>query len=104
MRRGQPERKDPIRAEAILRLNGPILGIVSGGIAAVGLFLMTNWLVVKGGPNVGQHLGVLSRIFIGYSVTFVGSLLGLPYAFAAGFVTGWLVARLYNLVVSWRHE
>ena len=45
------------------------------GILALGLFIATNWLVIKGGERVGPHLQLLSQYFIGYRVTFLGSFI-----------------------------
>jgi hypothetical protein len=39
---------------------------------------------------------LLGQFFIGYRVTFVGSLIGFGYGFATGFIAGYLVATLYN--------
>jgi hypothetical protein len=66
------------------------------------LFLATNWLVVKGGDVVGPHLALLGQYFLGYRVTFVGSLVGFAYAFVVGFVAGYGVSRIYNWVVDRR--
>jgi hypothetical protein len=86
----------------LIRLNATIQGIVIGGIAGLGLFVVTNWLVIKGGEVVGPHLSLLSQFFIGYSVTFVGSLIGLAYGFALGFAVGYSVAWVYNSITDWR--
>lgn len=64
-----------------------------------GLFLATNILVLKGGPNVGQHLGLLSQYFPGYSVSFVGSLIGFIYAFVGGYIIGRAIGYVYNRLV-----
>ena len=40
------------------------------------MFVMTTWLLIKGGPHVGQHLQLLSNYFIGYSVTWWGCCCG----------------------------
>ena len=95
---------DELLAKAVLRLDSRAVGLIFGLLAAVGLFVATNWLVLRGGPNVGQHLGLLREYFPGYSVTFVGSLIGAAYALAAGFAAGWLTARVYNAVASAREE
>jgi hypothetical protein len=84
----------------LLRLNATVQGIVTGIVAGLGLFIATNWLVLKGGRVVGPHLSLLSQFFIGYRVTFVGSLIGLAYGFACGFIGGYLVASLYNWIVD----
>ncbi|MEO2048069.1 MAG: hypothetical protein ABGX16_16055 [Pirellulales bacterium] len=80
----------------LIRLKARFAGIVTGTLLAVGLFVATNWLIYKGGPDVGRHLQLLGQYFIGYRVTFVGSLVGGAYAFVLGFVGGYAVARMYN--------
>lgn len=85
---------------AIRRLNARAWGIAIGLLAGVGLFIATNVLVIKGGPNVGQHLRLLSVYFPGYSVTFVGSLVGFVYAFVVGYGLGRLIGSVYNRLVG----
>jgi len=86
----------------LLRVSAAVHGIVTGLVGGLGIFIMTNWLVVKGGPVVGPHLGLLGQFFIGYRVTFVGSLIGFGYGFALGFVVGYLIAWLYNQLLDHR--
>lgn len=86
----------------VIRLNGAILGIVAGLLSGFCVFLMTNILVLKGGAVVGPHMALLGQVFIGYRVTFVGSLIGFAYAAATGWVVGYTGAALYNLVVKLR--
>ena len=88
----------------LLRLNATVQGFVTGTVAGLAVFIATNWLVLKGGEVVGPHLSLLSQFFIGYRVTFIGSLIGFAYAFVAGFVIGYLVARMYNWVVDLRES
>lgn len=87
----------------LVRLNAVVSGIVAGVILGGGLFLITNWLVLKGGDIVGPHLSLLNQFFIGYTVTFWGSLLGLLYGFVTGFIIGYSIAFLYNRLLNW-HE
>jgi hypothetical protein len=86
----------------LLRLNTTIQGIATGIVVGLGIFIATNWLLLKGGDIVGPHLSLLGQFFIGYRVTFVGSLIGLVYGFACGFAGGYLVAWIYNRVVDLR--
>ena len=88
----------------ILRLNATVQGLVSGIVAGLAVFIATNWLVLKGGYVVGPHLSLLSQFFIGYRVTFLGSLIGFAYAFVVGFVLGFFVARIYNWFVCFRED
>ncbi len=86
----------------VLYLDANVSGIVTGLLCGVGLFLATNWLVLKGGVKVGEHLSLLSQYFPGYRVTFGGSLIGFAYAFISGFVGGYSVARIYTWIASLR--
>ena len=82
--------------KAIILLNGKLLGIALGFFSGVALFLMTIFLVIKGGPHVGEHLNLLSAFFPGYSVSYLGSLIGFVYAFVTGFVSGLVLGAVYN--------
>lgn len=84
---------------AIQRLNAQAWGIAIGMLSGLGLFVATNVLVLKGGEEVGQHLGLLSQYFPGYSVTFVGSVVGFVYLFVLGYILGRLIGTVYNRLV-----
>jgi len=93
------EEKDVVESALsvrIVRLEAVVQGVAWGLVAGLGLFLATNWLVLKGGRVVGPHLSLLRQFFVGYEVTFVGSLIGFAYAFACGFLAGYLVSIVYN--------
>lgn len=94
----EEKRLEEVILTRLVRLNAKIQGIVVGLVAGLGLFIATNWLVLKGGKLVGLHLGLLGQFFIGYHVTFLGSLVGFAYAFVCGFVVGYSVARIYNWI------
>ncbi len=85
--------------EEVIRVNRNVLGLTLGILFGVGLFLATNILVLKGGPHVGANLQLLDQFFPGYRVTFGGSFLGLIYGFAVGYLSGWIIATVYNWVV-----
>lgn len=82
---------------AILKINGRAWGIATGLLVALSLFIATNVLVLKGGPNVGEHLGLLGIFFPGYRVTFAGSLIGFVYGFVVGYGLGRVIGTIYNL-------
>jgi hypothetical protein len=90
----------------LLRLNATVHGFVAGIIVGFGVFLATNWLLLKAeeGEVVGPHLSLLGQFFIGYDVSFVGSLIGLAYGFVSGFIIGYLLARIYNWTVDFRQR
>ena len=85
---------------AILRLNGRAWGIAFGLLLGGGLFLATNILVLRGGPNVGEHLAMLHIFFPGYQVTFLGSIIGFIYGFVVGYALGRLIGLVYNKLVG----
>ena len=57
----------------VLRLNARAWGISFGLVLGGGLFLATIVLVLRGGAQVGQHLGMLSVFLPGYRVTWARS-------------------------------
>ena len=86
----------------IARLRAGIVAGVTALVSGFALFVATLWLVIKGGPNVGQNLGLLRAYYPGYSVTWAGSLVGFVYGALTGAVLGWCVAWLYNVLASRR--
>lgn len=84
--------------KSVARLNAKLLGVVLGLLLGTGLFLATNILVLKGGPNIGMHLRLLAHFFPGYRVTLLGSLIGFVYAFGVGFIIGAVLGWVYNKI------
>jgi hypothetical protein len=88
----------------VLLLNSRVLGLALGLVFGLGVFVATNWLVIKGGKPVGPHLQLLGQYFIGYRVTFVGSFIGMAYGFAVGTMAGALVGWIYNKIAKFRNK
>ena len=89
-------------SQAVARIRAGVLALVGALIGGLGLFIMTAWLVIEDGPQVGRHLQLLSNYFVGYSVTWGGSLVGLFYGALTGGVVGWAIGTIYNKVVGIR--
>ena len=87
----------------VLWLNTKILGLSLGLLFGLAIFIATNWLVLKGGKVVGPHLQLLSQYFIGYRVSFFGSLIGFAYGFAVGTFSGSLIGWIYNKITTVRN-
>jgi hypothetical protein len=85
---------------AVARLQARVLAVVGAVLGGLGIFVMTAWLLIKGGYHVGKHLQLLSNYFIGYSVTWPGSVVGLMYGAIVGGLIGWSIGMLYNAVVD----
>ena len=95
---------------AVLRLNAKILGLVLGILFGLIIFIATNFLLIKGGHTapsgeyvVGPHLQLLSQFFIGYRVSFLGSIIGFFYGFALGTLSGATIGWIYNKIVDLRN-
>ncbi len=79
------------------------MAVSFGATGGVSLFVATVWLLVRGGPNVGQHLALLGNYLPGYSVTWSGAVIGLVYGSLLGAITGATIAWLYNTIASARN-
>jgi hypothetical protein len=88
----------------VLWLNAKVLGLTLGLLCGLIVFIMTNWLVIKGGNPVGPHLQLLGQYFIGYRVSFPGSVIGFAYGFAVGGICGMFVGWVYNRITATRNR
>ena len=92
---------------ASLRLHVKIFGLTLGILTGLAIFFATNWLVIKGGhitPSgeyvVGPHLQLLSQYFIGYKVSFWGSIIGFFNGFGLGALCGAAIGWIYNKITK----
>jgi hypothetical protein len=95
--------------QGVLILNAKVIGLVLGLLFGLAVFIATNWLLIKGGhltPDgkyvVGPHLQLLSQFFIGYRVSFIGSIIGFAYGFAVGTLCGSTMGWIYNKIAYFR--
>ena len=93
----------------MVRFNAKVFGLVLGIVSGLIIFIGTNWLLIKGGPAtpdgrhlVGPHLELLGQFFIGYRVSFLGSIIGFLYGFAFGTLCGAAIGWIYNKIVDFR--
>ena len=85
-----------------LRMNSRAVGLGLGLLLGSAIFVGTNWLIIKGGENVGMPLALLGQFFIGYKVSFLGSLIGFAYGFALGTLGGAMISWVYNGIARLR--
>ena len=88
----------------ILRLDATAQALAAGILAGLGIFVATNWLVLKGGDVVGPNLALLSQFCPGYTVTFAGSFVGFVYGLVYGAAAGYGVGWIYNRFVDARRS
>ena len=100
------DREEEKLLRAVVILNAKVLGLILGILLGLIIFIATNWLVLKGpqpGPSgeyvLGPHMQLLSQFFIGYRVSFWGSIIGFIYGFAIGTIGGSLIGWIYNRIV-----
>jgi hypothetical protein len=76
-----------------MKLSIKSFALASGILWAVIVFLATIFIMLRGG---GEHLILLNKFFYGYSISFVGAIIGLVYAFISGLILGALFACIHN--------
>jgi hypothetical protein len=91
---------DEILARTFARVHAVALGVSCGIVLSSGILAATVILLLKQGGEVGPHLVLLAQYFPGYSVTWPGSLVGAIYGLGVGFLLGFLLASLRNLVMA----
>ena len=77
-----------------MKLNAKAFALSAGIIWGVAVFLVTNVSLLRGGH--GDTLSRLAQIYIGYSFSFVGSIIGLIWGFVTMFIAAWIFVVLYN--------
>lgn len=76
-----------------MKLHNTAFGLASGIIWGLGIFICTVWAMLKGGGNT---LVLLEQFYCGYSISWLGALIGLVWGFISGFIGGWIFVWLYN--------
>jgi hypothetical protein len=77
----------------MMKLDKVALGLTAGMLWGASVFVATLW---AGFASGGEHLGLLSRFSLGYSMSLFGAILGLVYGFVDGFICGWPFGGFYN--------
>ncbi len=78
------------------RFNIRAFAITTGLVWGLGLFAITWWIIAFDGSSTEPTF--IGKIYRGYEVTAMGSLIGLAWAFVDGLIGGAIFAWLYNFV------
>ncbi len=78
-----------------MKLNIKSFALTTGIFWGVGLFLITWWIILFDGAT-GEPT-IIARVYRGYSISPLGSLIGLIWALIDGLLGGAIFAWLYNL-------
>ena len=81
-----------------MKLNVIAFALAFGIWWGVGLFLTTWWMIAVGNAETGAAM--IERVYLGYDVTALGSVIGLIWGFFCGLVCGGILAWLYNTLAG----
>ncbi len=81
-----------------MRLNLRAFSLTCGLVWGVGVFLLTWWIIAFEGAT--GDVTWIGRIYRGYDVSPVGSVVGLVWALVDGLIFGAIFAWLYNSLVA----
>lgn len=82
--------------DATFFIDGKFLGVALGTVMAVGLIITTNWLVFRGTADESVHAMLLVNFLPGYSVSFIGSIIGAAELFIMVFILSLIFSGVYN--------
>ena len=81
-----------------MKLNVWAFALTCGIMLGFGLFLITWWIILFGGATDDPTF--IGRVYLGYRITPVGSIIGMAWAFADGLIGGAIFAWLYNRLIA----
>lgn len=81
-----------------MKLNVKAFALAFGLWWGFGLFLLTWWIIAFDGPT--GDVTMIGRLYRGYTITPIGSVIGLVWAFFDGLIGGLIFAWLYNLLAG----
>ncbi len=80
-----------------MKLNIKAFALACGLVWGFGLFFLTWWIIAFDG--VTNEVTFIGRLYRGYSISPLGSFIGLLWAFFDGLIGGAMFAWLYNFLV-----
>ena len=79
-----------------MRLNVKAFALTTGIVWGLGVFLLTWWIIAFEGAT--REVTIIGRLYRGYNISPLGSVVGLAWAFGDGLVGGAIFAWLYNMI------
>jgi len=81
-----------------MALNTKAFSLACGLVWGLGLFLLTWWVIAFDGAT--GEVTLIGRLYRGYAISPLGSVIGLLWGLADGLIGGFLFAWLYNLIAE----
>ena len=85
----------------MMKLDVRAFAITCALVWGLGLFVLTWWIIAFEGATGDPTL--IGRVYRGYTITPLGSVIGLVWGLLDGLIGGAIFAWLYNLLASRRH-
>lgn len=81
-----------------MKLNIKSFALTCGILCGLGLFFLTWWIIAFDGSTGGPTL--IGKLYRGYTISPIGSVIGLVYAFFDALIGGAVFAWLYNKIAG----
>ena len=81
-----------------MKLDVKAFGLACGLVWGLGLFCLTWWIIALDGPT-GEPT-CIGLVYRGFTISPLGSLIGMAWALVDGFIGGVILAWLYNLIAA----
>jgi hypothetical protein len=81
-----------------MRLNVKAFALTCALVWGLGLFFLTWWVIAFDGAS--REITLVGRIYRGYTLSPMGSVVGLLWALADGLIGGAIFAWLYNALAG----
>ncbi len=79
-----------------MKLNVKAFALTCALVWGIGLFLLTWWIIAFDGAT--GEITFIERLYRGYSISLIGSIIGLAWALIDGLIGGAIFAWLYNFI------
>jgi hypothetical protein len=79
-----------------MKLNVKAFALTCALLWGIGLFVLTWWVIAFDGST--GEMPFIGHVYRGYSITPLGSVIGLIWGFVDALIGGAIFARLYNLL------
>lgn len=81
-----------------MKLNVKAFALAFGLVWGLGLFILTWWIIAFEGAT--EEITAIGRLYRGYNISPLGSVIGLIWALVDGTIGGAIFAWLYNLIAA----
>jgi hypothetical protein len=81
-----------------MKLNIKAFALAFGLIWGFGLFFLTWWIILFSGASGDPTF--IGKLYLGYRISPIGSIIGLIWAFFDGLIGGAIFAWLYNFIAA----